>query len=196
MATLLHHVKPWMQRSIAKSEIRMKRKIETMMDQKVQAVHKRLDAFELRVLERPAPATNLSSFRTELDNLLADLESHFDTIEDARAKKQERQQNKQARRASIVDEELHQQRVRESTLGASISRPTTESTVRDDVSTTDGAWDLGNRTTRLLMSLRRYAPQVCFTQSFNIYFFCIGDNCTLFCLGWGKWIVSDRVKSE
>uniref|UniRef100_M1DU59 Uncharacterized protein n=1 Tax=Solanum tuberosum TaxID=4113 RepID=M1DU59_SOLTU len=41
-----------------------------------------------------------------------------DTTEDARARKQERQQNNQARRASIVDEESHQQRARESISGA------------------------------------------------------------------------------
>uniref|UniRef100_M1DJD9 Integrase core domain containing protein n=1 Tax=Solanum tuberosum TaxID=4113 RepID=M1DJD9_SOLTU len=129
--------------------------METMMDQKVQVIHKCLDAFELRVLERPAPATDLSSFRTELDSLRADIDaiiatptdepesaptaladdtvldvifsddiaqpeptrargkwhrsSHIsDTTEDARARKRERQQNEQARRASIVDEELRQ----------------------------------------------------------------------------------------
>uniref|UniRef100_M1DMD2 Integrase core domain containing protein n=1 Tax=Solanum tuberosum TaxID=4113 RepID=M1DMD2_SOLTU len=89
MATLLHHVKPWMQWSIAEFEARMERS---------------------------------------------------DTTKDTRAKKRERQQNEQARRASILDEELRQQRVREGTLGASSSIPTTEAmtTVRDDVSTIDG----------------------------------------------------------
>ena len=51
MATLLHHIQPWMQKSIAESEARMEHRIEGMMDQKVQAINKRLDAFELRVLE-------------------------------------------------------------------------------------------------------------------------------------------------
>uniref|UniRef100_M1DFF9 Integrase core domain containing protein n=1 Tax=Solanum tuberosum TaxID=4113 RepID=M1DFF9_SOLTU len=59
MATLLHHMKPWMQMSIVESEVRM----VTMVDQKVQAVHKRLDAFES------------SSIRTELDSLRADIDT-------------------------------------------------------------------------------------------------------------------------
>uniref|UniRef100_M1DFF5 Integrase core domain containing protein n=1 Tax=Solanum tuberosum TaxID=4113 RepID=M1DFF5_SOLTU len=160
-------MKSWMQKSIAESEARM----ESMMDQKVQAIHKRLDVFKLRVLEQPAPVTDMSSFLTELDSLRADLDaiivpptdepesvhnvlvddtvlgalfsddiaqpkptcsrekrhhsSHIsDTTEDARARKRERQQNEKARRASIVDKELHQQRARESIIGASSSRPT------------------------------------------------------------------------
>ena len=78
MATLLHHIQPWMQKSIAKSEARMERRMEGMMDRKVLAVNKWLDAFELRVLERSAPATDLSalqaaiaSLRTDVDAILA-----------------------------------------------------------------------------------------------------------------------------
>uniref|UniRef100_M1DFE3 Integrase core domain containing protein n=1 Tax=Solanum tuberosum TaxID=4113 RepID=M1DFE3_SOLTU len=61
--------------------------------------------------------------------------------EDARAKKREHQQREQARKASLVDEELRQQRVRESTTGvlSSVPVPDVVPTVRDDVSTTDGA---------------------------------------------------------
>ncbi|KAG5571279.1 hypothetical protein H5410_061045 [Solanum commersonii] len=51
MATLLHHIQPWMQKSIAESEARIDQMMEGMMDQKVHAVNKRLNAFELRVLE-------------------------------------------------------------------------------------------------------------------------------------------------
>uniref|UniRef100_M1DI23 Integrase core domain containing protein n=1 Tax=Solanum tuberosum TaxID=4113 RepID=M1DI23_SOLTU len=75
MTTLLHHVKPWMQKSIAESEVRMEKRMETMVDQKVQVVHKCLDAFELRVLTRPAPVTDISSFRTELDSLRSNIDS-------------------------------------------------------------------------------------------------------------------------
>uniref|UniRef100_M1DLR2 Integrase core domain containing protein n=1 Tax=Solanum tuberosum TaxID=4113 RepID=M1DLR2_SOLTU len=64
-----------MQKSIAESEARMEKRMATTVDQKVQAVHKRLYAFELRVLARPAPVTNFSSFRTELDSLRADIDS-------------------------------------------------------------------------------------------------------------------------
>uniref|UniRef100_M1E123 Integrase core domain containing protein n=1 Tax=Solanum tuberosum TaxID=4113 RepID=M1E123_SOLTU len=179
MATLIPHVKPWMQKSIVDSEAGMEQRMATMMDQKVQAVHNRLDAFELRVLERPASATDLAHFRTELDRLQDDLHaimvtptdqresahdvlaydtflgalfnedtthpeptraqgkrhrsSHMaDTTKDARAKKQERQQHEQARKASIVDESI---------AGASSSAPVVEvpTIVRDDVTTTDVA---------------------------------------------------------
>uniref|UniRef100_M1DQX5 Integrase core domain containing protein n=1 Tax=Solanum tuberosum TaxID=4113 RepID=M1DQX5_SOLTU len=189
MATLLHHVKPWMQKSIAESEARMEKRMATVVDQKVQAVHKRLDAFELRVLTRSVPVTDFSSFRTELDSLWADIDSILatpidepesapttladdtvldalfredtdaqleltrvhgkrprssrisDTTYDARAKKRERHQNGQTRKKSIVDEELRQQRVRESVAGVSSSVPIVEvlTIERDDVSTTDGA---------------------------------------------------------
>ncbi|KAG5580200.1 hypothetical protein H5410_050827 [Solanum commersonii] len=44
MATLLHHIQPWMQKSIAESEARVERRMEDMMDWKVQAVNNRLDA--------------------------------------------------------------------------------------------------------------------------------------------------------
>uniref|UniRef100_M1DEL4 Integrase core domain containing protein n=1 Tax=Solanum tuberosum TaxID=4113 RepID=M1DEL4_SOLTU len=194
--TLLHHVKPWMQKSIVESEVRMDRRMETIIEQKVQAIHNGPNAFKFRVLARPDPVTNLSSIRTELDSLQANLDaiitppidkpeyaptalandtvfdalfsddiaqpeptrargkrhhsSHIsDTTEDARARKWECQQNEQARRASIINEELRQQRARESIIGASSARPTTEimTAVGDDVSTTDSAVRLTNSTT-------------------------------------------------
>ncbi|KAG5576597.1 hypothetical protein H5410_056731 [Solanum commersonii] len=37
MATLLHHIQPWMQKSIADSKARMEQRMEGMMDRKVQA---------------------------------------------------------------------------------------------------------------------------------------------------------------
>uniref|UniRef100_M1DF93 Integrase core domain containing protein n=1 Tax=Solanum tuberosum TaxID=4113 RepID=M1DF93_SOLTU len=79
MATLLHHIQPWMQKSIAESEARMERRMErrmeTMMDRKVQAVNKRLDAFELRVVERSAPATDLSALQADLASLRTDVDA-------------------------------------------------------------------------------------------------------------------------
>uniref|UniRef100_M1DFS1 Integrase core domain containing protein n=1 Tax=Solanum tuberosum TaxID=4113 RepID=M1DFS1_SOLTU len=51
IATLLQHVKPWMQRSISESETRMERRIKHMMNLKVQAINKYRDSIELRVLE-------------------------------------------------------------------------------------------------------------------------------------------------
>ncbi|WMV08174.1 hypothetical protein MTR67_001559 [Solanum verrucosum] len=43
MATLLHHIQPWMQKSIAESEDRMERRMEGMMDRKAELVSLRTD---------------------------------------------------------------------------------------------------------------------------------------------------------
>uniref|UniRef100_M1DEM4 Integrase core domain containing protein n=1 Tax=Solanum tuberosum TaxID=4113 RepID=M1DEM4_SOLTU len=184
MATLLHHIQPWMQKSIAESEARMERRMEGVMDQKVQAVNKRLDAFELRVLERSAPAIDLSALQADLASLRTDVDAILaapsvetqvaptaladDTVLDAlfsrtteeglapthakgkrhrshrtdeeKAHKRQHRQENEARRASIADEELRQQRVRERVAGASSSAPVVEvqPVLRDVVSTTDG----------------------------------------------------------
>uniref|UniRef100_M1BV32 Integrase core domain containing protein n=1 Tax=Solanum tuberosum TaxID=4113 RepID=M1BV32_SOLTU len=52
----------------------MERRMEGMMDRKIQAVNKCLDSFELRVLEQPAPIINLSSFQSELASLRANVD--------------------------------------------------------------------------------------------------------------------------
>ncbi|KAG5575422.1 hypothetical protein H5410_055556 [Solanum commersonii] len=75
MATLLHHIQPWMQKSIAESEARVERRMEDMMDRKVQDVNNHLDAFELRVLERPAPAIDLSALQADIASLRSDVEA-------------------------------------------------------------------------------------------------------------------------
>ncbi|KAG5590166.1 hypothetical protein H5410_040680 [Solanum commersonii] len=61
MATLLHHIQPWMQKLIAEFETRVESRMEGLMDRKIQAVNNHLDAFKLRVLERPAPAIELAA---------------------------------------------------------------------------------------------------------------------------------------
>uniref|UniRef100_M1DXJ6 Integrase core domain containing protein n=1 Tax=Solanum tuberosum TaxID=4113 RepID=M1DXJ6_SOLTU len=175
MATLLHHIQPWMQKSIAESEARMERRMEAMMDRKVQAVNKRLDAFELRVLERSAPATDLSALQaaptaladdTVLDALFSGTaeegpapthakgkryRSH--RTEEEKAHKRQCRQKKEARRASIVGKECRQQRVRERVAGASSSAPVAEvqPVLRDVVSTSDGAKRLLESTTKGVM---------------------------------------------
>uniref|UniRef100_M1DJX7 Integrase core domain containing protein n=1 Tax=Solanum tuberosum TaxID=4113 RepID=M1DJX7_SOLTU len=160
MATLLHQIQPWMQKSIAESEAKMERRMEGMMDRKVQAANKRLDAFELRVLERSAPAIYLSALQAELASLQTDVDVILasptvepqaaptaladDTVldvlfsgtaevglepthtkgkrhrssctEEEKAQKRQRRQEKEARKASILDEELRQRRVRESAI--------------------------------------------------------------------------------
>uniref|UniRef100_M1DXG2 Integrase core domain containing protein n=1 Tax=Solanum tuberosum TaxID=4113 RepID=M1DXG2_SOLTU len=164
MATLLHHIKPWMRKLIAESEERVEKRMEVKTDQKIQAVHKRLDAFELRVLERPAPTTHMLSFRIELASLRADVDAILATpvvepqaapsalgkrhrsspktelTEEENARKRECIQEKKVQKASIIDEQLRQQRAREMVAGASSSMPIYEvlPTVADDVSTTWG----------------------------------------------------------
>ncbi|KAG5600720.1 hypothetical protein H5410_032090 [Solanum commersonii] len=46
MATLLHHIQSWMQKSIAEFEARVENRMEDMMDRKVQTVNNHLDAFK------------------------------------------------------------------------------------------------------------------------------------------------------
>ena len=64
--------------------------------------------------------------------------------EEEKAQKRQRRQEKEARRASIADEELRQQRVRERAAGASSSAPVAEvqPIMRGVASTTDGAEQL------------------------------------------------------
>ena len=50
MDTLLHHIQPWMQRSIAEEEERLERKMVQHTEQKITEVHQCLYAFDLRVL--------------------------------------------------------------------------------------------------------------------------------------------------
>ena len=58
MDTLLHHIHLWMQKSIAKVEERIKRKMAQHTERQIMEVHQRLDAFELRFLARPAPTVD------------------------------------------------------------------------------------------------------------------------------------------
>uniref|UniRef100_M1DXI3 Integrase core domain containing protein n=1 Tax=Solanum tuberosum TaxID=4113 RepID=M1DXI3_SOLTU len=46
MASLLQLMRPWMQRAIEEFEAKVEKWMESMMEQKIQAIHKRLDAFE------------------------------------------------------------------------------------------------------------------------------------------------------
>ena len=61
MATLLHHIQPWMHKSITESEERLERKMEQFIEWKIAEVNQPLDAFELRVLARPAPSVDVST---------------------------------------------------------------------------------------------------------------------------------------
>ena len=70
MATLLHHIQPWMEKSIAESEAPMERQ----MQRKIAEVNQRLDAFELRVLARPAPLVDVSTLQAAVASLRADID--------------------------------------------------------------------------------------------------------------------------
>uniref|UniRef100_M1DUA7 Integrase core domain containing protein n=1 Tax=Solanum tuberosum TaxID=4113 RepID=M1DUA7_SOLTU len=54
--------------------------MEGMMDRKIEAVNKRLDAFELRVLKRPTSTIDLFSFQSELASLRADVYAILATL--------------------------------------------------------------------------------------------------------------------
>lgn len=124
----------------------------------------------------------------------------------------ENQEFEDAWKSFIVDKEKRQQRAREFGVSSCSS-----------VSITDGAvtrwyhywryWEgwcrhcwgwhdcryreiLETRPSHLLIGLRLFGPHISFSHSFILYFLYIADNFTLFCWGWGKWIVIDRIKSE
>ena len=80
MATLLHHIQPWMQKSITESEARLERKMQQFTERKIAEVNQRLDAFEFRLLARPAPPVDVSTLQAAVDGLRADI----DTILEAR----------------------------------------------------------------------------------------------------------------
>ena len=74
MATLLHHIQPWMQKSITESEERLERKMQQFTERNIAKVNQRLDAFELRVLARPAPPVDVSTLQAAVDSLRADID--------------------------------------------------------------------------------------------------------------------------
>ena len=80
MATRLHYIQPWMQKSITESEARLKRKMQQFIERKIAEVNQHLDSFELRVLARPAPPVDVSTLQAAVDSLRADI----DTILEAR----------------------------------------------------------------------------------------------------------------
>ena len=74
-----------MQRSITEKEERLERKIVQYTERKIAEVHQRLDAFELRVLARPAPPVDVFTLQVAVDSLRADIY----TILEARVPKSE-----------------------------------------------------------------------------------------------------------
>ena len=74
MDTLLHHIQSWMQRSIAEAKERLESKIAQHIERKITEVHQLLDAFELRVLARPAPPVDVLTLQAAVESLRADLD--------------------------------------------------------------------------------------------------------------------------
>ena len=74
MATLLHHIKLWMHKSITESEERLERKMVQFTERKIAEVNQRLDAFEFRVLARPAPPVDVLTLQATVDSLRADMD--------------------------------------------------------------------------------------------------------------------------
>ena len=72
-----------MQKSITESEERLERKMQQFTERKIAEVNQPLDAFELRVLARPAPPMDVSTLQAAVDSLRADI----DTILEARVPK-------------------------------------------------------------------------------------------------------------
>uniref|UniRef100_M1APM8 Integrase core domain containing protein n=1 Tax=Solanum tuberosum TaxID=4113 RepID=M1APM8_SOLTU len=131
MATLLHHIQPWMQNLRADVD----------------------DILSTPIVEPQAAPTALVD-DTVLDTLFSGTAEEgpepthtkgkrhrSSRTEEEKAQKRQRRQEKEARKSLILDEALRQQRVRESIVGASSSTPVVEvqPVVRDVVSTTDGA---------------------------------------------------------
>ena len=85
MATLLHHIQPWMQKSITESNDPLERKMQQFTERKIAEVNQCLDAFELRMLARPAPPVDVSALQAAFDSLRADI----DTILEVRVPKSE-----------------------------------------------------------------------------------------------------------
>lgn len=74
MATLLHYLQPWMQRSIGEAEKRLERKMVQHTKRKIAEVNQRLDAFELRVLARPAPQVDVSTLQAAVESMREDID--------------------------------------------------------------------------------------------------------------------------
>ena len=63
-----------MQKSITESEARLERKMQKFTERKIAEVNQRLDAFELRVLSRPAPLVDVSTLQDAVDSLRAEMD--------------------------------------------------------------------------------------------------------------------------
>ena len=63
IATLLHHIQPWMKRFIAEAEERLERRMVKHTERKIAEVHQCLDDSELWVLVLPAHQVDVSTLQ-------------------------------------------------------------------------------------------------------------------------------------
>lgn len=75
MSTLLHHIHPWMHKSIPKVEDRIEKKAAQQTELKIHAVHHLLDAFKLRVLAHPAPTIDWTTLQDAMESLQEDMDN-------------------------------------------------------------------------------------------------------------------------
>ena len=69
----MHHIQPWIRRSIADAEERLERKMVQQTEQKIGKVHQLLDTFQTRVLARPSPPVDVSTLQAAVESLRADI---------------------------------------------------------------------------------------------------------------------------
>ena len=72
MATLMHHIQLWMQRSIVEVEECLDCKMVQHTERKIAESHQRLETFESRVVAQPAPQVDVSTLQAVVDSLRAD----------------------------------------------------------------------------------------------------------------------------
>ena len=80
MCTLLHHIQPWMQKSIAEEEETIEKNMAWWTERQNMEVIQHLDAFELRVLAWKTPIVDL----TTLQDVVASMIQNMDTILEGR----------------------------------------------------------------------------------------------------------------
>lgn len=61
MASLIHHIHPYMHKSISEVEKRINNQVAKLANHHIQAVHKHLDAFELCELARQPSAIDFTT---------------------------------------------------------------------------------------------------------------------------------------
>lgn len=69
MATLLHHIQPWMQ-----AEDQIEKRVAQQRERQIQVVHYHLDAFVLGIMAQPAPTIHLMTFQEALVSLREDMD--------------------------------------------------------------------------------------------------------------------------